>query len=122
MNLICLVLLSALNHLASSLNCFTSPFPKVLGGFNSLTSFNDLDVHVPTGDLVAVGHTEDSGVKGACATTLQSPIIVYYSGVSLGMAWGKVVGIPRMTFMGVTISADGLSIAAHTHNTVVNLD
>jgi hypothetical protein len=26
-------------------------------------------VHVPTGDLVAVGHTSDTGVKGAFATT-----------------------------------------------------
>ena len=107
MNIICLVLFSALNHLASPLNCFTSPFPKVLGGVNGLTSFNDLDVHLPTGDLVAVGHTEDTGVKGACMTTFKSPIIVYYSGVSLAMAWGKVVGISRMTFMGVAISADG---------------
>jgi hypothetical protein len=122
MNIICLVLFSALTHLASPLNCFTNPFPKVLGGFDGLTSFNDLDVHVPTGDLVAVGHTEDSGVKGACATALQSPIIVYYSGVSLRMAWGKVFGISRMAFMGVTISADGLSIAVHTHNIIVTLD
>lgn len=122
MNIICLVLFSAFNHLASPLNCFTSPFPKVLGGVNGLTSFNDLDVHVPTGDLVAVGYTSDTGVKGACITILKSPIIVHYSGVWLGMNWGKVVGISRMAFMGVTISADGLSIAAHTHNTIATLD
>ena len=55
-------------------------------------------------------------------TTFKSPIIVHYSGVSLGMTWGKVVDISRMAFMGVTISADGLSIAAHTYNTIGTLD
>jgi hypothetical protein len=55
-------------------------------------------------------------------TASKSPIIVYYSGVSLGMTWGKVVGISGMTFMGVTISADGLSVAAHTYNTIGTLD
>ena len=51
------LLLTALTQPASTLNCFTNPFPKGLGGIDGLTSFNDLDVHVPTGDLVAVGHT-----------------------------------------------------------------
>ncbi len=57
MIMISLFLLSALTQPSYSLNCYTSPFPKVLGGFDSLTSFNDLDVHIPTGDIVAVGHT-----------------------------------------------------------------
>ena len=94
----------------------------MLGGVDGLTAFIDLDVHLPTGDLVAVGHSSDTGVKGACVTTLKSPIIVQYSGVSLGMAWGKVVGLAGMSFRGVTISADGVSIAAHTYNTIGTLD
>ncbi len=66
-----------------SLDCFTEPFPKVLGSLNQYTMFNALDVHIPTGDLVAVGHTLDPTVKGACTRTNNVPIIVYYSGLTL---------------------------------------
>ena len=66
-----------------SLDCFTEPFPKVLGSINQETMFDELDVHIPSGDLVAVGHTLDPTVKGVCTRPNRVPIIVYYTGVTL---------------------------------------
>ena len=89
------------------LECFRSPFPKVLGGSLNDTIFNALDIYLKNGDIVAVGHTFDMGVKGGSLATNESPLIVFYSGVSLTMAWGRVLDVGSYSFNGVVFSADG---------------
>ena len=48
------------------LECFRSPFPKVLGSVFGNTDFEAIDVYIPKDDIVASGNTEDLNVKGGC--------------------------------------------------------
>jgi hypothetical protein len=95
----------------------------VLGASDGNTLYKAIDVFIPKGDIVASGSTEDLIVKGGCTLANQSPLIVFYSGVTLTMTWGKVLNLSSMSFNGVSFSGDGSHIAAHTHtNTIGMLD
>ena len=91
----------------SGLECFRSPFPKVLGSTLDETVYNAIDIYPTKEDIVAVGHTSDMNVKGGSTATNQSPLIVFYSGVSFTMAWGRVLDIASYIFNSVAFSADG---------------
>jgi hypothetical protein len=117
-----LIVLSLVASQVSALECYKEPFPIVMGGASGNSVFNVLDVYPTNGDIVAAGNTEDLVVKGGCSRTYESPLIVFYSGVTLKMTWGRVIDVAGMSFNGVAFSADGLSIAAHTYNFLGMLD
>ena len=95
----------------------------MLGASDGNTVYKAIDVYIPRGDIVASGDTEDLVVKGGCIQANQSPLIVFYSGDTLRMTWGKVLAVSSMSFNGVSFSGDGTHIVAHTHtNTIGMLD
>lgn len=88
----------------------------MIGGASQDTNINALDILMSTGDMVAVGHTYDIGVKGFTGFPNQSPLMLLYEGKAHSLQWGVVYKLSKYQFNGVAFSFDGLKIVTHTYN------
>ncbi|TNV86521.1 hypothetical protein FGO68_gene6081 [Halteria grandinella] len=86
-----------------------APFPKIIGGTNSMTFLEHLDHEPVSGYLVTSGETYDQGVRGdTLGGGSYYPLIVTYGPPQYSYAWGKVfMSMVNDEFDGVKINSQG---------------
>ncbi|TNV86625.1 hypothetical protein FGO68_gene11316 [Halteria grandinella] len=104
------ILLSLLLHQSlQACNTGQAPFPKIVGGTQSDTIFDQIDYNQVTDYLVAAGYTNDQGVRGDALGNTARPIIIAYQ--YNDYKWGKVfTSLVNQAFNGVKINRLGTKI------------
>ncbi|TNV86189.1 hypothetical protein FGO68_gene6733 [Halteria grandinella] len=81
-------------------------FPKIVGGMTDQTYFTQLDYSAKTDTLVAVGWSQDQGLRGDTLGPVTIPIVIAYT--SGEYMWGKSVStMAGKSFKGVKINKHG---------------
>ncbi|TNV86577.1 hypothetical protein FGO68_gene11004 [Halteria grandinella] len=92
-----------------------APFPKIVGGTSLNTYFDQIDYNQVTDHLVAVGNTNDQGVRGDASSAF-SPIVIAYQYNQY--KWGKI--FPSMindNIYGVNINRQGTRLVVSNYDT-----
>ncbi|TNV73244.1 hypothetical protein FGO68_gene3440 [Halteria grandinella] len=73
------ILLTSLRLSLQACSSAQAPFPKIVGGTQGNSYFNQIDYHAGSGYLVVVGETYDQGVRGdGLGSSISMPIIIAY--------------------------------------------
>lgn len=104
-------------------DCSLYSYPKVVGGSQGSTEFNQVDYHAASEQMVAVGFTKDKDMAGDTVAGYQRPFVVLYKpstvgGTDMVLQWGKIlVYMYLYDGRGVTVNANYV-MAIISHNQI----